>query len=475
MSERSPDGRIVTGKTLDRTPIKVNSRSQTRSGAIYNNQLEEDNTLLEELATTQLEAFRRNPDKSAGSFSDRTLTEQAQLDPTRKTLFSNESDTVTESTSTATWDTGSEHSPPLGLTSSTPIRGDSLPTPLEFFPNLNMAEEFNEDTFHRVIPEYGGDLKELNVFFKRGDLFYRRLSPAGRITFFESLAFKLKGKALGEYDRLPVASQTWEAFKAALSLKITGIKTLASLQAELMQMGQGRNQSVHSYAETINNKVQEMSDVTDGLHEELAVKGLFRTEHERMAVRVFKEGLWEPLRQRILATPPDATLEQLIHRAIEEEPFASGRTFFRNRNQPPRYEIPKRTTPGEEAKPGDTPAPKYTKGTCFKCGQLGHYANNCPVKTERVDTSNRSQYRRDVQPEVNPNRTNANTRFGGNNSNNAFRTPNVRNTRGYRSFVNPRGLAKNMNQGQANPKNGEDDSRDSVPWLSRPDPEEPSA
>lgn len=93
------------------------------------------------------------------------------------------------------------------------------------------------------------------------------------------------------------------------------------MQNELLSLKQTTEQNATDFAETIRSKLKKLTDKISELYEDNEdVKHSFYTEHEKMAVRAFKEGLIPPLKYRVLNSN-ETSFEKLRHFALEEEPF----------------------------------------------------------------------------------------------------------------------------------------------------------
>lgn len=65
-----------------------------------------------------------------------------------------------------------------------------------------------------------------------------------------------------------------------------------------------------------------MKDIIETLYDNAEVVKSFQIEHEKMAMRTFKEGLRPPLKHRMVYFDLKS-LDELIKKAVEEEPYVT--------------------------------------------------------------------------------------------------------------------------------------------------------
>jgi Zinc knuckle len=227
---------------------------------------------------------------------------------------------------------------------------------------------FDVERFIAVIPEFVDEPSEIKRFLNLVDFMSTSLANnAQRAILYDHLRYKLKGKAFDLYEEN--VQGTWAVFREVLSARFIGRKSILVLLTELHRISQQRNESVGGYANRIKDKLRELSSATSALYESPDSRRDFALEHAKVALRSFKHNLLEPLRSLLLAGR-DATLDAAISIALEEESFASENLILQNGN----YE---RSTHDNEV-----PSGNKNLITCFRCSQLGHYANKCPFKDE---------------------------------------------------------------------------------------------
>lgn len=177
---------------------------------------------------------------------------------------------------------------------------------------------FSLADFNRTIPEYKGEVVTLRVFIKRCDVFHEMLNDDGKDSFVSALIFKLGGKAFSIYENK--AYEEWSALRKDLIDGIQTNKSPPALQNELMQMRQGFGKTVTQFVDALREKLRELDERLMTEYEHKEVRKSFKKEHEKIAIRALKEGLNQPLRDRIVAFESDS-LDAVVKKALEEEPF----------------------------------------------------------------------------------------------------------------------------------------------------------
>lgn len=203
-----------------------------------------------------------------------------------------------------------------------PLSSEENPTPNEKRVAIISTEntsKFEIATFNRIIPEYKGDLESLNIFLRRCETYNSSLTPKGKKLFLDNLIYKLTGRAFIIYEAKPLTD--WKSLKADLSNGIGDKKSIATLQNELLALKQTSQENATDFAEIIRNKLKKLTDkITELYDDNDVVRQSFYSEHEKMAVRAFKEGLAPPLKYRVLNSN-DTSFERIRQFALEEEPF----------------------------------------------------------------------------------------------------------------------------------------------------------
>lgn len=280
------------------------------------------------------------------------------------------------------------------------------------YSNTNMAQ-FDIPTFNRIIPEYRGDIDSLQMFLRRCDTYHDSLDHTGQSQFVKHLIFKMSGRAFILYESQDFTS--WRMLKKHLSNAISDKKSIATLQNELLSLHQQHSQNVTEFSETIRAKLKKLSDKISELYDNNdIVQASFYTEHEKLAVRAFKEGLLPPLKFRVINCP-EQSFEGIRQFALEEEPFIRERAqpnhsrdnFTRNSQRNNNYYNKSQNTYTPPQRTHQTPynnnsnhnnysnghnnhsnnnqhssrfsnqRPNQSTVKCDRCGNLGHERVNC--------------------------------------------------------------------------------------------------
>lgn len=112
----------------------------------------------------------------------------------------------------------------------------------------------------------------------------------------------------------------WAAFKKDLTEGIQVLKSTSVLQNELVKLRMRSDQSPKEFSDSIKEMLKELNDIISSQYDNPEVVTSFKTEHEKIAIRTFKEGLPTPLKFRIVNYEAK-TLDEILKRTLEEEPF----------------------------------------------------------------------------------------------------------------------------------------------------------
>lgn len=164
---------------------------------------------------------------------------------------------------------------------------------LEYFLDQIDMADFSFQDFHRMIPEFKGEPEMLHIFLKRCETFCASLKDAAKPTFILNLIYKLGGKAFTIYESK--IYNDWATLKKDLLEGIKISKSPSALQNELMNMYQMQNKSAKEFADIIKSKLKELSDIISAQYDNDDVRQSFKIEHEKIAIRAFREGLRSPL------------------------------------------------------------------------------------------------------------------------------------------------------------------------------------
>lgn len=259
--------------------------------------------------------------------------------------------------------------------------------------DLDEMADFNYRDFDRRIPLYSGERENLRHFIRLCDIVYGSLNCAGRENFFINMAFKLTGKITEILERREVMD--WETLRAAL-LNIDVSLPLSFHYKRLEDLRQKNRQSVKEFAEEIKTVLREMTEVIFRIYDNEASRRDFQREAESRASRVFREGLFSPLKERVFALGVNRTLEQIVQIALEEEPYVKEYARNSDGHRPSIYNANNTNDRNNMTRltVGDTRVKrerdygnanqnnnynKYQRPlTCYGCGQTGHIRTDCP-------------------------------------------------------------------------------------------------
>lgn len=265
--------------------------------------------------------------------------------------------------------------------------------------NLGKKMDFKYEIFHVTIPNFDGDRGKLDSFIGKCDAFHASLKQEEKDIFFSNLIYKTEERAYEIYTTC--VGKGYEEYRKALKKEIHGGRTADSLEREIDHLKQA-NLNVNEFANKISNLVSEIIKIIKMSEDSQEVKEYRIKILENRATRIFKEGLNEPLRTRVVASTVNENLQRTIEIAIQEEPFVkmnetfkvqrnyesrnynSGRfntnirTNYKNNGNQYKYnvnsELPRTSQPNFTNQ-------RYTL-TCYKCGQQGHVSTNCRFKEE---------------------------------------------------------------------------------------------
>lgn len=274
--------------------------------------------------------------------------------------------------------------------------------------NDDNMEDFNLQTFMIMIPEFDGDVKKLNTFILMCDAYYERLSYRGQQQFHNHIMIRLRERALdvfaqGEFE-------DWYELRASLTENLGSNRTVEDLQKELRTIAQNKNEKVRDYANRTRELLRELDEILARTYQARDVQIALREQNEIITARSFKNGLLQPLRDRMLSATIGRNLLDTINMSIAEEPHividqgGSSGNFNRNRNtnnagynnkdnnrtnlNQGREQMPNINNNNTRRDLNTTGNNKqvvsFNRGniSCERCGRLGHRREQCYARLD---------------------------------------------------------------------------------------------
>lgn len=298
--------------------------------------------------------------------------------------------------------------------------------------NLNRDIPFPDSSFYKAIPEFSGNIRELQHFISCCDYFYELLDENNKRIFYLALVRKLKGKAFDLYNNNDW--HDWVQFKAALKTHFRIHKSFETLQMELTNVSQD-NMNVRDYSHKVDNLLHELNLIGKDIRiHNVSGENYFKIQNEKLAIKAFVNGLKSSIKQIIKPRKFD-TLEEAITDAIEIETDEN---------------IIART-------PIFCTYCKQTNHTVDKCfrRQNNNQRNNNYSNNSQSNNFNRPQQNNYGTNQYNSRDNNNRNNNYNNNNNNNFRNNNNNNTNTRNNNYNNNNRNNNYNNnGYANNRNG---------------------
>lgn len=279
---------------------------------------------------------------------------------------------------------------------------------------FNMTTPFDISSFHKSVPEFDGNVDNLNRFLACCEHFHSNLGTDElRTTFLKSLVRKLVGRAFDFYFKKETWA-TWVELKSALKTYFSPTQSFEGFQIELCKSKQEKL-SVREFGEKIEKILVEINKISN----QIEVAGnnggeFFKIQNEKLAIKSFLNGLNEPLKT-ILRSRKYNLVQDAIKDAIEiENDEALNKMQSINISDPKpvtKIESIQRETDSYWNKPN-----LGRRVICFRCKQEGHTFRNCYANINSNFQNNRLN---NFQPRANfvPNSFNNRPNFNGNRNN----------------------------------------------------------
>lgn len=193
----------------------------------------------------------------------------------------------------------------------------NLPSEIKEKSDTKMTEAFDYQMFHRMIPEYNGNINDLNRFLACCDQFYKTITlDANKTTFLSALVRKLTDRAFDYYNKQEIAN--WDLFKENFRKYFASQQSFEGYQIELAKSKQNQL-SVREFGEKIEKILNELNKICAEI--KIGVNNgtqFFKIQNERLAIKSFINGLNDPFKN-ILRSRKFDTIGNAISDAVELE------------------------------------------------------------------------------------------------------------------------------------------------------------
>lgn len=263
---------------------------------------------------------------------------------------------------------------------------------------------FDYANFHRIIPEFSGETKQLNRFLACCENYNETLSETLKPVFLKSLVRKFTDRAFDFYNKKSWAD--WDELKTALKKYFSSSQSFEGYQLELGRIKQ-ESLSVREFGEKIEFILNEINKISSEIKVGNASGSqFFKIQNEKLAIKSFINGLNEPLKT-ILRSRSFTTIQTAISDAIEleiEEKLESLHQVKTSVIKPKEISVKPTSNIISDNKIQNA---NLNSINCHKCSQFGHYANKCWLPRGVYQNNTRS-----------PNNFNRNFSFRNGNQNN---------------------------------------------------------
>lgn len=258
------------------------------------------------------------------------------------------------------------------------IRSTNSSEDQSIMPNSSdTAAMFDVSTFHKSIPEFDGNVENLNRFIACCDHFQSSLPDNSmKVTFLKALVRKFIGRAFDFYNKKD-NWESWDELKLALKSYFSPTQSFEGYQIELCKCKQDKL-SVREFGERIEKILVEINKISNRI--EIAGENggkFFKIQNEKLAVKSFLNGLNEPLKT-ILRSRKYNLIQDAIKDAIEIENEEILNKMQTINIGEPNITIESKQNPRENNKLTAISTPSEKKNVvCFKCNKQGHVSRNC--------------------------------------------------------------------------------------------------
>lgn len=251
---------------------------------------------------------------------------------------------------------------------------------------ITMTTKFDFAAFYKSIPEFDGNINDLNRFVACCDQFYEQLGADNdkQATFLKALVRKFLNRAFDFYNKKQWAS--WTDLKNELKSYFSTSQTLEGYQIELTKLKQS-SLTVREFGEKIDKILVEMNKISSDfkIGNESGSK-FFKIQNEKLAIKSFINGLIEPFKT-ILRSRKFSDLQAAIKDAIvleNEEKLSDLSTLKVTGEKGEEITQIKNVLADNNVKTKESfnnNGITNARIICFKCGTPGHMANKCVKST----------------------------------------------------------------------------------------------
>lgn len=283
---------------------------------------------------------------------------------------------------------------------NTPSEQDAIDWQVQ--PDMAQAMPIREIT--KLIPEYNGEEKGLDIFVKKVNKLWLHIAgyeDGDKSQFLLVLQLKLTDKAAEAVQNNEFLD--WENVREELVELITPHRNTEKSELKLSSIRQKNNEDIESYAK----RIQEALDTLNRSFPENEQNEIIKRENNRKARKSFENGLYDAnLRSKAIAKG-SVDLKEAIDYIIEQElrfselkPVNLFCTYCKRNNHTVDQCRQKNSNQKSQSRPNQNQANKK-EITCFKCLKKGHYANNCRGQKAIPNTAGENSQ----EPQQNQNKT----------------------------------------------------------------------
>lgn len=259
-------------------------------------------------------------------------------------------------------------------------------------PILNMSELSLKD-MSQMLPNLQNDPKSLEFFINKGDLIFNSLTTEPS----KSLFLHVVKSSLVDTLKLKVTDlDSWSLIKQALIATVLPTKSLNQLNDELFKMSQQTNESIQSFSDRI-------LQVTNAINQQFSLSNpdakvdaltLVYGMNKKTALSVFVNGLIGEVKIYVKARNFLEFGEAVSFAKMEEHNVSKAMVIWKPEPELSQPQVQNQPQVNRTQVPLENPIKAERKSrvnqnfTCFKCGNDGHLANYCKMKSNNARGNN---------------------------------------------------------------------------------------